>query len=122
LLYRLLQVYVVILIVTSVCCYTDSYKCMLLYRLLQVYVVILIVTSVCCYTDCYKCMLLYRLLCLQSGKETLKELHHIHRITAYQLLYLIETMCSDLDPDQNLKGHGHPSHLKVRVHMLVSAI
>jgi len=30
---------------------------------------------------------------------------------------LIETMCSDLDP--NLKGQDHIRHLKVRVHMLM---
>ena len=31
-------------------------------------------------------------------------------------------MCSDLDPDPYFKGQGHMRHLKVRVHMLVSAL
>jgi len=35
---------------------------------------------------------------------------------------LIETMCSDLDLDPYLNGQGHTRHLKVRVHMLVSAL
>jgi len=35
---------------------------------------------------------------------------------------IIETMCSDLNSDPYLKGQGHTRHLKVRVHMLVSAL
>ena len=35
---------------------------------------------------------------------------------------LIKTMCSDHDPGPYLKGQGHMRHLKVRVHMLVSAL
>jgi len=35
---------------------------------------------------------------------------------------LIDTMYSDLDPDPYLKGQGHIGHLKVRVHMFVSAL
>ena len=31
-------------------------------------------------------------------------------------------MCSDIDSDKYLKGQGHTAHLKVRVHMLVSAL
>ena len=53
----------------------------------------------------------------------------VRAITTYALMdyhltwykwYLIETMCSDLDPDPYLKGQGHTTYLKVRVHMLVS--
>jgi len=35
---------------------------------------------------------------------------------------LIDTMYSDLDPDPYLKSQGHIGHLKVRVHMFVSAL
>jgi len=35
---------------------------------------------------------------------------------------LIETMCSDCDPNPYIKGEGHKRHLKVRVHMLLSAL
>jgi len=34
----------------------------------------------------------------------------------------IETMYSDLDPSPYLKSQGHTGQLKVRVHMLVSAL
>jgi len=37
-------------------------------------------------------------------------------------VFLIETMCSDLDLGTYLKGQSHTRHLKVRVHMLVSAL
>ena len=44
-----------------------------------------------------------------------------YHLTWYKC-FPIEAMCSDLDPYPYLKGQGHTIHLKVRVHMLVSAL
>ena len=36
-------------------------------------------------------------------------------------VFLVETWCSDIDSGTYFKAQGHAIHLKVRVHMFVSA-
>ena len=48
--------------------------------------------------------------------------HQSNTIRLGTNVVLIEMKCSDFDPDQYLKGQGHTRNLKVRVHMLVSAL
>jgi len=41
-----------------------------------------------------------------------------YHLTRYKC-FLIERMCSDLDPNAYHKGQGQTRHLRVRVHMLL---